>query len=180
MARFSNHFVRAVSATSPVSMQNHEWFTNTTRVGHAFATSVLPFHMWSSLMRRCLPITTIVTVIFCSVLAAWAEETEASHPFTVKDSIELSSIINPTYETMIEERGAYPLGGPIVSPNGKYFFLITQRGVFSTDALEATMWVFDRKTVSDYISRQSATKPIPKRIATLSASSNTPVMYDVR
>lgn len=100
--------------------------------------------------------------------------------FTIKDSIELSYIVDPTKSTMIEMRGAQPVGNPIYSPDGKYFVLVTQRGILATNALEGTIWLFDVSAVRHCVFEQWSAKPLPRKLATVSATSNTPVINDVR
>jgi dipeptidyl aminopeptidase/acylaminoacyl peptidase len=94
--------------------------------------------------------------------------------------IEISYIVNPAASTTIELPEVPPVGVPIISPNGKYFLLITQRGVLSTNCLEGTIWLFDFRAVADYASGKSRLRPMPTIIATLSATSNTPVISSVR
>jgi dipeptidyl aminopeptidase/acylaminoacyl peptidase len=123
-----------------------------------------------------LPHIMIVIAGWCHFV--WAAEDR--QPFTVKDLIEISYIINPEASTTIDLPEVPPVGVPIVSPNRKYFLLITDRGVLPTNCLEATIWMFDRQAVADYSSGQSRVNPPPTPIATLHASSNTPVISDVR
>ncbi len=101
-------------------------------------------------------------------------------PVTVKDLIELSYIVDPARRTDISLRERDPVGVPIHSPDGKYFLLITKRGVLANNALEGTIWLFDRPAVRAYASGKSATKPVPRKLVTMSATSNTFVVYDVR
>ena len=57
---------------------------------------------------------------------------------------------------------------------------MTQRGILSTNQLQATLWVFNRRAVCNYVLKKSAIKPIPRPVATLAATSNTPVISNVR
>jgi hypothetical protein len=137
-----------------------------------------------SLLGKFLVRMTIIAVMFVSAfwfhLPFLAAQTDAKHPFTVKDSIEISYIVNPTASTFIELRETQPIGVPIFSPDRKRFLLITQRGVLSKDSLEATLWLFDRQSVWNYIANKSDKRPVPKAVATLSANSNTPVISEIR
>jgi hypothetical protein len=135
----------------------------------------------AALVWRCIVLTAMFTGLFCSGLAAQARQTEIKRPFTVKDSIEISYIVNSVASTIFEQRGSnLPIGIPIISPDRSHFLLVTQRGVLSSNCLEATVWLLDRQVVRDYVLKKSSTKPIPRPIATLRASSNTPVISDVR
>ncbi len=101
-------------------------------------------------------------------------------PFTVKDSIETSYIVDPARFTGRGLRGQQPLGFPIYSPDDKAFLLVTQRGLLSDNALEGTIWLFDRETVRDYVLGKSRSVPVPRKLASVMATSNTPVIDDVR
>ncbi len=125
-------------------------------------------------------VAAVVTVLACPGLLGLAIENKSGRPFTLQDAIEMSYIIDGTEVTAIEDRGGSPPGGAITAPDGKHFCIITQRGVIATNKLEATLWVFDRKDVLDYISKQSAMIPSPREITKMSATSNTPVISDVR
>ncbi len=124
-------------------------------------------------------VTTAALAIICS-LYGWPANNLPGRQFTVKDLIELSYFIETTEETNIVGRGAYPPGEPIISPDHKHFFLITQRGVLATNRLEGTLWVLDEQAVSDYVSKKSLSRPIPRQVAKLSAQSNTPVISSAR
>jgi len=115
-------------------------------------------------------------VLLCSGLNSWAAQSIDLQPFTVKDAIELSYTVNPTTSELIEKRPP----APILSPNGKFVLLITQRGILSSNELEATIWLFNRESISSAISTQSSVKPTPTKLVTFSAKSNTPVICDVR
>lgn len=117
-----------------------------------------------------------LTCMFADPAGARAEK----HPFSIQDSIEIAYIINPIASTVIELRDTQPIGFPIFSPDRKHFLLISQRGVLRTNRLEATLWLFDRSAVWDYVSGRSNVPPVPKALATLSATSNTPVISNVR
>jgi dipeptidyl aminopeptidase/acylaminoacyl peptidase len=121
----------------------------------------------------------IAILLLSKTPIGWATDTDF-RPFTIKDSIEMSYIVDSAASTAVEIRGAYPPGGPLLSPDGERILLVTQRGIVSTNSLEATIWLFDRKAVSDYVVGKSALKPLPSAIARYSAPSNTPVISDVR
>lgn len=120
------------------------------------------------------------TALFGTVVAS-AAQNETGRPFTVKDGIEISYIVNPAASTFSQLRGPdQPVGVPIISPDRKHFFLITQKGVLSTNRLEGTIWLFDREGVQDYVSKKTSAPPAPKPVATLRARSNTPVISEAR
>lgn|SRR6266850_693823 len=122
-----------------------------------------------------------VVVLFISTVCSRAAVDDGKRPFTVKDSLEISYIVNPLASTKIELRGPdLPTGVPIFSPNREQFLLVTQRGVLATNSVESTIWLFERQLILRYVSGKSRTKPVPKPVATLRASSNTPVISEVR
>jgi dipeptidyl aminopeptidase/acylaminoacyl peptidase len=112
--------------------------------------------------------------------SARGEDNGELHPFRIQDSIEIAYIVNAEASTVIELRGAQPIGQPIFSPDRARFLLLTQRGVLSTNKLEATLWVFNRRTVWNYVLKKSPSKPLPQRVVKLAALSNTPVISSVR
>ncbi|HET6929196.1 MAG TPA: hypothetical protein VFI45_02655 [Candidatus Acidoferrum sp.] len=100
--------------------------------------------------------------------------------FTIKDSIELSHIIDSEVSTAVEIRGPYPPGDVLESPNHSKLLILTERGVLATNCLEATIWTFDRKAVAEYVSGLSNERPLAKKVVVFSSQSNTPVISDVR
>ncbi len=133
-----------------------------------------------SLISQAILVLTVVTALSFGPVCGWAGENVGKRIFTVKDLIEISYIVNPARWTNIGTRGEQPLGVPIYSPDGKYFLLVTQRGVFVTNALESTIWLFDVQGVRDYTAGKSATKPAPRKLVIMNSVSNTPIINDVR
>lgn len=101
---------------------------------------------------------------------------EPLRPFTIRDSIEISYFVNPTFWTVNHDHPT----APIVSPDRRWLLVITQRGVLASNYLESTIWVLSREAVSDFLSRKSVFRPEPKAVATFQATSNNPVISDVR
>jgi hypothetical protein len=101
-------------------------------------------------------------------------------PFTIKDSIEMSFFVNPDMSGDSDQRKRGARIGPIMSPDRKYFLLITERGKLSSNQIESTIWLFNRKTVVDFVLKKSGTNPIPKALVTMAATSNMPVISGVR
>ncbi len=107
-------------------------------------------------------------------------EADNKRSFTIKDSIEISYIISVARRTDISLQTEHPIGIPVKSADGKYFLLVTQRGVLPNNTLEGTIWLFNRQAIWDYASGRNTTKPLPRKLVTMAATSNTPVIYDVR
>jgi dipeptidyl aminopeptidase/acylaminoacyl peptidase len=122
----------------------------------------------------------LIATLCASAVCAQVVHVNKERPFTVKDSIELSLIVNPTPWTDTSLHGEQALGSPIYSPNGKYFLLVTQRGSLAGNSLEGTIWLFDGQRVSDYLLQGSGPKPAPRKLVLVKASSNMPVLNDVR
>jgi hypothetical protein len=119
----------------------------------------------------------ILTLLVCQCVGGSQQvNTDKRRPFLVQDAIEVSYIIDATAAATIEEQGAFPPGRPIVSPDKKRFLIVTQRGVLSTNKIEATIWLFVYKTVREYAVRRSSVRPHPTMIARLAAESNTAVV----
>lgn len=131
---------------------------------------------------NCRRLVTMLVVIGLACVAqnGSGEEVEQKRGMTVKDLIEVSYIVDPAPSTKIELRAEQPRGMPIYSPDGRHFLLVTQRGVLATNALEGTIWLFSVQRAEDYALHRSLIRPIPTKLATVSSTSNTPVIKDVR
>lgn len=104
-----------------------------------------------------------------------ATETDAGmRPFTVRDAIEMSSIVAAQADMLL------PRAAPLDSPDGRSFLLITERGQPANDRTEATIWLFDRHAVTDYVLHRTSARPSPRPVATVAATSNMQVISAVR
>jgi len=119
---------------------------------------------------------TILSLLFSGTIWGSPPETSQLRPFTIKDSIEISYFVNPSSWTVNLDRPPEP----IISPDRRWFLLITQRGVLASNTLESTIWMFNRQSVSDFAWNKSPKQPVPKAVAICRAVSNTPVLSDVR
>jgi dipeptidyl aminopeptidase/acylaminoacyl peptidase len=123
----------------------------------------------------------VLAYISFEVIGAYAGAAEdGMRQFTVKDLIEMSYIVDPAPPTAISTTVEEPVGVPISSPDKKYFLVVTQSGHVATNSLEGTIWLFDRQAVSDRVTGKSTAKLTPRKLVTMIASSNTPVVCDVR
>lgn len=102
-------------------------------------------------------------------------QAEQLRPFTIKDSIELSEFANPTFWSTNHDR---PIE-LIVSPDLRWALAITVRGILASNSIESTIWLFDQRAISDFVSEGSHIRPVPKVLARFAATSNTPVISDV-
>ncbi len=120
-------------------------------------------------------IAILISFLGITLCSAQERADESRRPFKVKDSIELSRIVNPTMWTVNQERRE----GPLYSPDGTNFVVITEKGVLSTNEIEATIWLFNQQLVSEYLSGKPA-GPVGKPLVKMDASINTSVISDVR
>ena len=118
----------------------------------------------------------MILAVSCGPMYNGLARAAERRPFTVKDSIEISSFVNPVLWTVNQD----PPTEPIVSPNGQAFLVVTQRGILASNKIESTIWVFERQQVADFVSKRSSEKPRARMIASHQATSNTPVISDVR
>lgn len=85
------------------------------------------------------------------------------HDFTVRDSIEMSTFTVPS--------GRERSGGPVVSPDANYFFVITTRGIIRSNKVESTIWLFSTEAVRRYLAEKNngVDPPQPKALARIAA-----------
>ena len=118
----------------------------------------------------------MIFAVACSPLCCPSATAAQLRPFTIQDSIELSNFVNPVLWTVNRDTPTQP----IVSPDGREFLLNTQRGILASNKIESRVWVFERRSVADFVSERSSQRPRPRLIASYEATSNTPVISDVR
>jgi dipeptidyl aminopeptidase/acylaminoacyl peptidase len=121
----------------------------------------------------------IAILQLCFCLSAFPDTAAVTKRFSVLDLIQTSYFVDATEETNIVGRGAYPLGRPIISPDKQHIFFITQRGLVATNTIEATLWLVDQQSVSQYIAH-SGLRPTARKIAMVSSQSNTQVLSNAR
>jgi dipeptidyl aminopeptidase/acylaminoacyl peptidase len=79
------------------------------------------------------------------------------HSFTVKQSIQL---------TRFERTGA----APQFSPDGRYFAVVTSRGILQSDRIESTLRVFRVQEVIQYINSDRSQQPRARTVAKVSVT----------
>lgn len=108
-----------------------------------------------------------------------ATQCSSIRPFTIRDSIGISYLINPSaYSTAVELRARQPIGVPVESPDRRRFFVITQEGDLSRNEIRSTIWLFQETDIERH--RDNATSSAPRNVVTLSARTNMPIISDVR
>jgi dipeptidyl aminopeptidase/acylaminoacyl peptidase len=89
-----------------------------------------------------------------------AAQVQAQHPFSVRDSIELTTFNEPSEL----ERDAKPL----FSPDGKHFLVVTTRGLIRSDQVESILWIYDTASVRSFINKEGeATEMKPRPVASV-------------
>ncbi|MBB6143716.1 hypothetical protein HNQ77_001665 [Silvibacterium bohemicum] len=79
---------------------------------------------------------------------------DGRRPFTVKDSVEMTTFSDP-YTRLPDAECKR-------SPDGKHFFVITTRGVLRTNHLESTLWVYSATGIDRYLHEQNDHPPRPQ------------------
>src|SRR5258708_7527470 len=95
-------------------------------------------------------------IVLCAFIVAVSGvcTSAQSRPFTVRDSIEMTTFSDPNSRT----EGA----NATLSPDEKRFFVVTTRGILEENKLESTIWVFDAAPVVAYVNgRASQLRPSP-------------------
>jgi dipeptidyl aminopeptidase/acylaminoacyl peptidase len=89
-----------------------------------------------------------------------------SRTFTVRDSIEMQTFIDPypfNPTSLQSEQVKY-------SPGNRFFALVTQRGLLQSNELESTLWVFEVDAVRQFhVSPGTIERPKPRAIARMAA-----------
>jgi hypothetical protein len=60
----------------------------------------------------------------------------------------------------------------MISPDGRHFATVTERGVLPEGTTEATLWVFESAAVRRNIDKDHPTAVLPVRVARLNAKIN--------
>jgi hypothetical protein len=103
-----------------------------------------------------------------------------AHEFGVKDSIEMARFSEPSQYQ--KEAKA------VLSPDGRYFLVVTTQGRLDQDKLRSTLYEFDATAVRNFLRKQTHSgPPIPRVVAALTAvplapstSSYSAIISDVR
>jgi dipeptidyl aminopeptidase/acylaminoacyl peptidase len=127
--------------------------------------------------KRNAPAIQLLLVVSLAVPLAVANCQAQDRPFTVRDSIEMTTFIDP--ETRVGDSRDFPVR---FSPDGSYFAVVTSRGVIQSDEIESTLWVFDSEAVRGNLRSHGAEKAVvPRVIARLATVTNDiAVIADVR
>jgi len=119
----------------------------------------------------------LMLAVFSIGLSSSAEQ----RAFTVSDSISMATFSEPS--------GLVPNSKAELSPDGRYFYLVTSRGVVESNQIESTLWLIDREAVRRFVRDPSdrTTMPVPQAIARISAVPsiqaavpNAPMITDIR
>ncbi len=141
----------------------------------------------TKILRPLFVLSGIATVVLTVVLATAHHTTKSiegrssdagsspKRPFTVKDAIELSAIVSP-------RQSGETVRDPdiVLSPDRERFLVITEKGVLPKNKIESTIWLFTRRAALDAARHHSFMEPGPRPLVTFEASSNTPVISQLR
>src|SRR5271156_682936 len=84
------------------------------------------------------------------------------HAFTVRDDIEMVHFSDPS-ALHKDELAKF-------SPNGKYFAVVTSRGIIASDEIESILSVFDAQAADAFVAASdSATAPLPRTATRMAA-----------
>jgi hypothetical protein len=87
------------------------------------------------------------------------------HNFGVRDSIEMSTFSNPS----ALERDAQAAA----SPDGRYYIVVTTRGLFKANQIESTLWLLRRTAIEQFVNDPRATSSFsPKKLVSVAAIPN--------
>lgn len=109
---------------------------------------------------------------------AWPASSSAqSRTLTVREAIEMHTFIDP-----------YPFSPTSLltqdvkfSPDNRFFAVVTQRGLLSTNQLESTIWVFDVKVVRQFLAHTNgAPHRNPRAVARMTTVGNDPSITGLR
>ena len=107
----------------------------------------------------CGCVAPVVLIGRCEKEVAKAGETQVSTQrparfFSVRDSIEMSR-----FDTTD--------GGPLFSPDDKFFVVVTSRGFIETDSIESTLWVFQTSEIRHFLESTKTTEPFGRPLVKL-------------
>lgn len=99
----------------------------------------------------------------------------AKEPFTVRDSIEMTRLVEPNLQTY----GYLPLEFK-VSPGGEYLTAVTKKGNLEGETVDYSLWLFSLDEIEAYVIDDGSSTPPGRVIAGFSSSSNRPAIQKVR
>jgi dipeptidyl aminopeptidase/acylaminoacyl peptidase len=101
----------------------------------------------------------VASVVVSSAQQSFADE---QHPFTVKDSIEMTTFSDPyTRKPDAECQRA---------PDGKHFLVVTTQGILRTNQLKSTLSDFSADEIGSYLRESNALAPKPHVLFTIAGT----------
>jgi dipeptidyl aminopeptidase/acylaminoacyl peptidase len=95
-----------------------------------------------------------IIVFLCSLTGVSRALLQQRRPFTVQDSIRMTTFSDPyTRSTDAQCK---------MSPDGKHFFVITTRGVLQSNELVSSVWTYSIAAIDSYLRRKGDSRPKPK------------------
>jgi dipeptidyl aminopeptidase/acylaminoacyl peptidase len=94
----------------------------------------------------------------------------AARNFTVRDDVEMVHFVDP-FQTRLSSPIEY-------SPDGRYFAVVTERGLLESNRVEDTVWVFSTSEISATLSKPSESLiSVPSPLTKVSASKAPAICY---
>ncbi len=103
----------------------------------------------------------VVVFITTTFICAQAQQRH----FTVKDAIAMQRFTDPDPDTLRRVTS--------FSPDGRFFAIVTTRGLLAEDLLESTIWLFDTNAAKQFSLHPKGTPPTPRMLVHLKGVNNT-------
>src|SRR5258707_14941658 len=121
-----------------------------------------PLTVCEGIDMQTLRVQALILLMLCAISSTL--KAAPSRPFTVQDSIEMSTFSDPFTR--------HPGDVCKMSPDGAHFLVVTTRGVLKRNELVSTVWLFNVKEVTTYTNSSHLDRPRPSRLEEVSVSPN--------
>lgn len=132
-----------------------------------------PASQWAfAIWRKELRVALLLCAVTVGLLLPTVSKGQGQRPFGVRDSIERATFVADAGDPNKVSR---------FSPDGRYFFVITTRGILESNQMESTIWLFDTAVVSNALKSSSVSEiPAPRALAKMATISNGDPIFDAR
>jgi dipeptidyl aminopeptidase/acylaminoacyl peptidase len=101
----------------------------------------------------CKQLLLVALVFWCLSI----EAQDAKRPFSVRDSIEMSTFSDPFTRNVNATCQQ--------SPDGRHIFFVTTRGLVARNQLRSTIWILNTVSIHSYLATPGASPPLPRILA---------------
>lgn len=110
-------------------------------------------------MNRLVSPIVVSALIACATNICILSAQSTRHEFGVADSISMTRFNEPSDQ---RQAGAVPR-----SPDGRFFYVVTSRGLIASNQVESTIWLFETRAIKRFMQSeaQASTPPNPVPIA---------------